>query len=134
MGWIARLFGGLWSFAKSATRFDFPNRGVSTLGCFLFMVFAFIAAVAMLFGIELDALDRWFDGQSGWMESLGSMLFRLVCALILLFCSLAVALGLWQRIQSVRIAESEPDEDKLGWGAMIAAAIFGYFAWFGMVG
>ena len=68
------------------------------------------------------------SAQGSWIEAVGSILFRLLCAIILFFCAFGVLGGLWQRTRP------KGEEDRIGWGMMLFALVLGYFAWFGVLG
>jgi hypothetical protein len=107
-----------------------PFRGAAALYLFLFLVFALIGAIVLLLGYELADADRWFDGQAGWIEVVASLLFRALCALAMLLCAGTIGFGIYFRLVPPREAEDRPP----GWGAMTAALVIGYFAWFGVTG
>jgi len=111
-------------------------RGAACLYVSLFLFFFLIAAVTLLLGYELGAVDRWLDSQSSWIGAVGDLLFRALCALILLGCAATIGIGLWERFSPAsRQARPAPgvDEKPIGWGAMIAALVIGYFIYFGVV-
>ncbi|MEA3028820.1 MAG: hypothetical protein QOG13_145 [Sphingomonadales bacterium] len=120
MGLIANIFRVLLS----------PFRGAAALYLFLFLIFALIGAVVLLLGYSLGDADRWIDSQAGWIEIVATLLFRALCALVVPLCVGTIGLGIVRRLAPPRDAEDRPP----GWGAMIAALVVGYFAWFGVVG
>lgn len=132
MGWIGRFIATLWAIARGSHVKVHPDlrqgSGASALYLFLLMIFAIVAVILLLLGFDLDAVDRWLAVQGGWLDALGSVLFRIVCGLVLFFCAAAVVGGLWQRTRP------EGEEDRIGWGMMLSALLIGYFAWFGVVG
>jgi len=126
--WIARLIGGLWGFSRRSW-VDVgmglrPRSGASALFLFLFLFFFLVGIVLLLLGFDLERVDLWLEAQGGWLDAAGTLLFRLVCGVVLLLCAFAVVGGLADR--------SNPDRP--GIGCMIGALILGYFAWFGVTG
>jgi len=125
--WIAWLVGALWRFSRRSwidTGMGLrPRSGASALVLFLFLVFFLIGAVLMLLGFNLGDVDRWIDAQGGWLDALGSLLFRAVCGLVILLCVLALLGAIFDR----------KNPEKPGIGCVLLALITGYFAWFGMV-
>jgi hypothetical protein len=107
-----------------------PFRGAAAVYLFLFLVFALIGAIVLLLGYGLGDADRWIDSQAGWIEIVASLLFRGVCALAVLLCVGTIGFGIIRRLAPRPEAEERPP----GWGAMIAALVVGYFAWFGVIG
>lgn len=132
MGWIGRYIGALWRIARGSHVEVHPDlrqgSGASALYLFLLLLFGSIAVVLVLLGINLNDVDRWLDAQGSWIEAVGSILFRLLCAIILFFCAFGVLGGLWQRTRP------KGEEDRIGWGMMLFALVLGYFAWFGVLG
>jgi hypothetical protein len=126
--WIARLIAALWSFSRRSwidTGMGLrPRSGASALVLFLFLIFFLIGLVLMLLGFDLGDVDRWIDAQGGWLDAVGSFLFRAVSGLILLLCLVMIGSALFGR----RTA------DRPGVGCALLAVIVGYFAWFGMIG
>jgi uncharacterized membrane protein YraQ (UPF0718 family) len=133
MRWIGRFLSGLWGISRrSWVTVDSdlrPRSPASGLYLFLFLLFFIIGLVLVLLGVDLDRLDLWIEAQGGWLDALGSALFRVFCGLILAVCAFAVVGGVAQRI-----VPSMQGEDRIGIGMMIGAALVGYFAWFGVVG
>lgn len=131
---IGRFIRGLWAISRaswvSITPELRPRSGASALYLFLFLVFAIVALILLALGIDLDTADRWIDAQGGWLDALGTALFRLLCGVVLL-CSAGVVLGgLWQAV--FRRGKTK-EEDRIGCLAIGVAAVIGYFAWFGMM-
>ena len=111
-------------------------RGAACLYVSFFLFFFVIAVVTMLLGYELGDVDRWLDSQSGWIAAVGDLLFRSLCAFILLCCAAIIGIGLWNRFSpAARQTRPGPGvEDKpIGWGTMIGALVVGYFVYFGVV-
>jgi hypothetical protein len=82
----------------------------------------------VLLGFDLDAVDRWLDSRAGWLDAVGTLLFKAVLAVGLLICAGTIAGGLHERFRTTR----KPGAP-VGWGAMIAALVIGYFCWVGLV-
>jgi hypothetical protein len=125
---IARLIAALWSFSRRAW-VDVgmglrPRSGASALVLFLFLIFALIGLILMLLGFDLADVDRWIDAQGGWLDAVGTLLFRALCGLILLVCAIAALGFLFHR----------KNPERPGLGCLIAALAIGYFAWFGLIG
>lgn len=133
MRWIGWFLGALWRFSRRtwvSVNEDLRARSrVSGLYLFLFLLFFIIGLVLILAGVDLNRLDLWLEAQGGWLDAVGSVLFRLFCGLILAICGVTIVGGVCQRI-----VPSMKGEDRIGVGMMIAAALIGYFAWFGVVG
>jgi hypothetical protein len=125
--WIVWLVGALWHFSRRSwidTGIGLrPRSGASALVLFLFLIFFLIGALLMLLGFDLGDVDRWIDAQGGWLDALGSFLFRAACGLAILLCVGAVLAAIFDR----------KNPEKPGIGCVILALIVGYFAWFGMV-
>jgi hypothetical protein len=138
MRWIGGFIRGLWQFSRTSwVSVDAnlrPRSGASALYLFLFLVFAVVGAILLPLGIDLDTADHWIDAQGGWLDAAGSLIFRMVCAIILVIAAFMVVAGSWQRLIAPRHGEDDVPSDKLGWGAIAAAAFVGYFAWFGVFG
>ena len=117
--------------------------GAALLYLLLFIFFFLIGGVALIFGFSLGSIDAWLDSRSSWISAAGDILFRLVCLLFLLLCVGTIGLGLWQRVAGSRqnrtaLARAPAPgqagaaaEERIGWGAMIAALVIGYFLYFG---
>ena len=126
--WVGRLISGLWSFSR-ASHADVgmglrPGSGASGLVIFLFLVFFLIGLFLVLLGFDLVDVDNWIDSQSGWLETLGSLLFRLACAIVVLLAVVTVWSAIFDR----------KDPNRPGLGCVVGAIIVGYFAWFGLIG
>ena len=126
--WIGGLIAGLWRFSSGGwmggdlgLRF---GSGAAVLYTFLFLFFFLVAVILVLLGFNLGDVDLWLESQSGWIEAVGSLLFRAVSGLILLICLFMIG--------SAIVARRSPDRP--GWGCAILAIIVAYFAWFGVVG
>lgn len=113
-----------------------PFRGAVWLYVVLFLFFFAVGTLALLFGFSLGDVDNWIDANGGWIETIGNILFRIVCALVLLGCATLVVMGIYARIAKLRPREAtappQADEDAPGCIAIGVAAIVGYFAWFGV--
>lgn len=133
MRWIGSFIGGLWRFSRaswvSVSDELRPRSGASALYLFLFLIFAIVAIILMLLGVELEDADRWIDAQGGWLDAVGSALFRLVCGVIVFCCAGLFAGGVWHLIRP-----PAKKDDRIGLGTAIGAGVIGYFAWFGVIG
>jgi hypothetical protein len=126
--WIGWLIGALWRFSRRSwldTGLGLrPRSGASALVLFLFLIFFLIGALLMLLGVDLAEADRWIDAQGGWLDAVGSLLFRLACGLVILLCLFTIGGALFDR--------DNPQRPGLGCAAL--AVLAGYFAWFGVIG
>jgi uncharacterized membrane protein len=125
--WIAWLIGALWRFSRRSwidTGIGLrPRSGASALVLFLFLIFFIIGALLMLLGFDLADVDRWIEAQGGWLDAVGTFLFRAACGLVLLLCVLAILGALFDR----------KNPERPGIGCAVLALVVGYFAWFGLV-
>jgi len=126
--WIRRLVSGLWSFSR-ASYIDVgrglrPGSRASGLFIFLFLIFFLIGLVLVLLGFDLVEIDNWIETQSGWLDAVGTILFRIVCGLVVLLAGFTVWGAIFNR----------KDPNRPGFGCAIGAIIIGYFAWFGVIG
>jgi hypothetical protein len=126
--WIGSLFGGLWRFSRGGwmggdlgLRF---GSGAAALYTFLFLIFFLVGLVLVLLGFDLGDVDRWLEAHGGWISAIGNLLFRAVCALVLLLCLFMIGGAPFDR----------RNPERPGLGCAILAAILGYFAWFGVIG
>ena len=118
-------------------------RGAAFLYLTLFILFFLVGGVALIFGFSLGSLDAWLDSRSSWISAAGDILFRLVCLFFFLLCVATIGFGLWQRLAGARQKRSAlarppapgqagaASEERIGWGAMAAALVIGYFLYFG---
>jgi len=131
--WIGWLWGALWRFSRrtwvSVNPDLRPRSPVSGLYLFLFLVFFIIGLILILLGVDLNDVDVWLEAQSGWLDVVGSVLFRALCGFIMLMCAVVVVGGVCQRV-----IPSLKDDDRITVGMMIGAVPIAYFAWFGVVG
>lgn len=131
---FGRFIRGLWAISRaswvSITPELRPRSPASALYLFLFLVIAIIGLILMALGIDLDTADRWIDAQGGWLDAIGTALFRIVCGLVLLCCVGLVQGGLWQAV--FQRGKGSKD-DRIACLAIGVAAVIGYFAWFGMM-
>lgn len=101
-----------------------PGSGASALFVFLFLIFFLIGLMLVLFGFDLADVDTWIDAQGGWLDAVGTLLFRIVCGLVVLLSIVTVWGAIFDR----------KDANRPGIGCAIGAIILGYFAWFGVIG
>ena len=136
MRWIGRFVAYVWHMSRTSwatVHEDLrPRSAASGLVLFLFLMFFFVGLILVLLGIDLDGVDLWLGDHAHWFDAVGSGLFRLVCGFVLAMSALLVGGGLWQRFVTPR--GDVEDEDRIGLGAVLAGALIGYFAWFGVVG
>jgi hypothetical protein len=144
---IGRFFAFLWSLARL-----FPAAGVqgvryasgaSILLSFLFFVFFAIGLVLVLFGFDLAKVDLWLDRNGGVLNLIGTILFKIVLAGILLICALVVLsplLALFDRSDTASTDKTrgargnERTSSYLGMGcAVLAALAIGYFCFVGLI-
>ena len=123
---IGRFISGLWAFSRSGwmgsdlgLRF---GSGAAALYTFLFLLLFLIGLALVLLGFDLGDVDRWLDAQSGWIDAIASLMFRAVCAGILLLCLFMIG--------SATFGRRNPGRP--GLGCAFLALIVGYFAWFGI--
>jgi hypothetical protein len=142
-GWLGRFVAGLWNFARNSWA-DVgmglrPGSGASTLVVFLFLIFFLIGLILVLLGFDLGDVDRWIDARSGWLDAIGTILFRIVCGLVMLVC--LAMFWIWFVERWVRFRDhgkdlkparrSDPEEYRPGCGCLIMAAIVGYLGFIG---
>ncbi len=121
-----------------------PFRGAVWLYVVLFLFFFAVGTLALLFGFSLEDVDNWIDANGGWIGAIGDILFRLFFAFVLLMSAAIALLCIYQGIDRIRRrgdrptpappppnTEKEPGCLGLGCGTL-AAALVGYFAWFGV--
>lgn len=150
MRWLTAPIQVLWGIARrSWVSIDpdlRPRSGASALKLFLFLIFLVIGIVLRLLGFGLADVDRWLDAQGGWLNALGSIVFRGLCGAVLLVCVLLVGAGIVQmlarlggrsrrspRSQSRQQHGNAEEATGIGCVATGTAAVIGYFAWFGMM-
>ncbi len=150
MRWLTAPIRILWGIARrSWVSIDpdlRPRSGASALTLFLFLIFVVIGVVLRLLGFDLADVDRWLDAQGGWLNALGSIMFRTLCGVILLGCVLMVGAGIVQMLARLGDKSRRPPrpqtrqqlgnaEEATGVGCLAtgSAAVIGYFAWFGMM-
>jgi hypothetical protein len=99
---------------------------------FLAVVLFVVGLVLTLLGFDLDQVDLWLEAHGGFINAVGSGLFRLFCGLVLLLCGFAVFGGLYQQIAGKKPARGE--DERIGFGMIAVSAVIGYFAFFGTFG
>ena len=128
LSWIGGLIAGLWRFSRRSwidTGMGLrPGSGASALVLFLFLIFFLIGLVLVLLGFDLGDVDRWLDSHGSWIEAIADLLFRAVCAVIVLACLFLIGGAIFDR----------RNKDRPGLGCAFLALIVAYFAWFGVVG
>jgi hypothetical protein len=90
---------------------------------FLTMVFAIIGVILVALGFDLNEVDLWLDAQGGWLDFVGSVLFRGFVWAVFLFCVFCSGLMIY-----VFVAEPESRKSlgSLALGFLIPVLI----AWF----
>src|SRR5262245_20894949 len=118
---IGAFFGQLW---RSANFWRIsPVVGVRTGSklagalMFLVMVFSIIGMILVVFGFDLDNVDRWIDAQIGWLDAVGTLAFRVLLGLILIICGITILGWMFDR----------KNPERPGWGMALGALIVGYF-------
>ncbi len=137
---IGRFFRFLWALARF-----FPALGVEGIRIgsfnaiflsFLFFLFFAIGLVLVLLGIDLGAVDGWLDRQAWWIESAGTVLFKLILAGILLVCALVVVWPVLALFDKPGAAQTGKNDKKIGPAGMGCAALcalaIGYFCFVGI--
>ncbi len=120
-----------------------PFHGAVWLYVALFLFFFAVGALALLFGFSLGDVDNWLDANGGWIETIGTILFRLFCAFVLLMCAAVAVMCIYEGVDRIRRRghalppgakpAREEGESSLSLGCMgMAALLIGYFAWFGV--
>jgi hypothetical protein len=138
MRWITGLVRGIWNLSSNS-RIDVgqglrPGSRASAFYLFLLLIFFLVGLVLVLFGFKLGDVDRWLDAQSGWLDIAGTLLFKALFAFILFLCVLTLGVGLFTRLPRRRRPRDSGEPTKcLGFGAMAAALVIGYFAYIGLV-
>ena len=126
--WIAWLTGALWRFSQRSwidTGIGLrPRSRASALVLFLFLVTFPIGLVLVLLGFSLGDVDLWLEAQAGWLDAVGSFLFRAACGLVLLLCLFMIASAIFER----------KNPERPGIGCALTAIVVAYFAWFGVTG
>jgi hypothetical protein len=121
MGFISEILGRLWRSANfwRVSPIEGVRTGSKLAGglMFLFMLFTLIGVLLLMFGFDLDQVDRWLDAQGGWLDLVGSIAFRGLIWFIFLMCVVLI-LG-W--------AFDRKNPDRPGWGMALGAAIVAWF-------
>lgn len=113
-GWIARLLRGLWGAVR--------HLGAAAPWLLLSFVLVLAGLVLVLLGFDLGDVDRWIAAQGDWLDAIGSLLFRTVCALAILICVVTIGSALFDR----------DNPERPGLGCTLLALAIAYFAWFGV--
>jgi hypothetical protein len=135
MKWL----GALWGLSRGL-RLDTglglrPGSGAAALWTFFFLCFLLVGGGLLALGFDLDAVDRWLERQGGWLDAIGTLLFKALMAAVLLGCVLMGGAALYARAERLawrlrRPAGSRqpPPDDMPGWGTLLASLALGYFA------
>jgi hypothetical protein len=90
MRFIAEFLGSLWRSAMfwRISPLEDVRTGSNLAGClmFLVMVFAIVGVILVALGFDLNEVDLWLDAQGGWLDFVGSVLFRGFVWAVFLFC------------------------------------------------
>lgn len=127
MRFIAEFLGSLWRSAMfwRISPIEGVRTGSNLAGClmFLVMVFAIIGVILVALGFDLNKVDLWLDAQGGWLDFVGSVLFRGFVWAVFLFCVFCCGMMIY-----VFVAEPESRKSlgSLALGFLIPALI----AWF----
>jgi hypothetical protein len=123
---IGRVIAWLWAFSRRSwidTGIGLrPRSGASALVLFLFLILFPIGLVLVLLGFDFGDVDAWLERQSGWLDAVGTLLFRGIAGFTLLMCVLLVV--------SAVVDRKSPDRIHLG--CLPGIAILAYFAWIAM--
>ena len=121
MGFIGRFLEGLW---RSAQRWPNPGMPGVRVGSplaaglmFLILLFGTIGLMLVMLGVDLDRVDLWLDAQAGWLDIVGTLIFRLILGFIVLMCAILILGWLFDR----------KNPDRPGWGLALGAAIVAWF-------
>lgn len=98
MRWIWGLLRGILVLTRIMLVAVAYAAGAGGLYGLLFMFFFAVGLVLVLFGFDLDAVDRWLDAHADWFEWIGTILFKSVLAMILIGCVYVVGKGIYDRL------------------------------------
>lgn len=131
MRWVTDLIGGLWNISRRSWA-DVggglrPGSPAAGLYLFLVLIFFLIGLALVLLGFDLDAVDRWLDAHADGFDLIGTVIFKALLAVILLFCAIIIGAGIYERVVPGK------GKREFGWGLMIGALAVGYFVWVGLV-
>lgn len=130
MGWVFRALGAflssLWRTANfwRISPLEGVRTGSSLAGClmFLVMLFGVIGVVLVMLGFDLNEVDLWLDAQGGWLDFVGSVLFRGLVWAVFLFCVLACGVMIWSLF-------ADRESLKPLWGAFLGFLVMAFIAW-----
>lgn len=108
-----------------------PQAGVARLLGGLGAVFFVIGLVLVVFGVDLDSVDRWIERHGGLLDAVGSAVFGVFCFGVLLIGLLLAAMPVLHRTLD---RESTPPAERAGVGSLLGGLLLAYFAWFGAFG
>lgn len=127
MRWLGDFIGGMWRGAQfwRISPLEGVRTGSSLAGAlmFLVMLFTIIGIILVVLGLDLNEVDRWIDAQGGWLDAVGSVLFRGFVWLVFLFCVLSCGVMIWALFA---------DRESLGslWSALLGFLVLVLIAWF----
>ncbi len=108
-----------------------PQAGVARLLGGLGAMFFVIGLVLVVFGVDLDSVDRFIERHGGLLNAIGSAVFRVFCFGLLLVGLLLAAMPVLHRTID---RKSTPPAERAGVGSLIGGLLLAYFAWFGVFG
>lgn len=89
MRFIGQLFVLPWDTARRGNRVSY-GRGPAVLYTILFLFFMVVGLILVALGFDLQRVDVWLDARSTWFLLIGDILWRMLCALVLLMCGLGI--------------------------------------------
>lgn len=102
-----------------------PGSNNAVLLMFLILLFGLIGTVLVVLGFDLNDVDAWLEAQGGWLDAVGTVLFRVLCGVVFLMSALLFLAALYETLFARQKAE------RLGLWTALGALAVGYFAFFG---
>lgn len=99
-----------------------PGGGAAVFVTFLTLLFMIIGAVLVAAGFDLNDVERWLDAQGGWLDAVGTVIFKALLVFVLLICAFTVLGALFDR----------RNPDRPGIVQALFALIVAWFAWSGL--
>jgi hypothetical protein len=109
----------LWPVAPEGTGLRRGGRA-AVLWKALFLLFCGAAFVLLVLGFDLGAVDGWLDERAGLFDLIGTVLLRIVLAIIFTVCALLAGLAVWGEVFDRK------NKDRLGLGSLAVALIVGW--------
>lgn len=100
-----------------------PGSNAAVLVTFLTLFFIVVGAALLAMGFDLNEVDRWLDAQGGWLNALGTLLFKIILAMICLIAVVSVGAAL---------VKQKEGRWKPSFGIALGAAVVAYFAGVGL--